>query len=771
MRHWVGSFNGDRFDDIASLSDQGELFVQLSGGPGVGFLATGNRSWLTQVDNLFAQRALDPDFFVGVGDFNGDGRDDLITLQDQRWVIYQSELRNQGSTNPNLPEEDGFRRVATNDQVLVDLHRIVVGDFDGDGIDDVAGFDTTDATNQWFVWRGIDDSQFAQLTTPMPNVDLETGETWGAVAPNTGGWDTALVADINGDTRDDIAMLNTQPIQRVDGLETFGRWYILLAESSPLVPFVLGRQLADRFSPAIATDALLLTSGEIVGASNTSPVEVTTLTPHGLSTGDQVYIQGILGNTAANGPAQITVTGPNTYTLNNRTGSGQYLGGGSWTASEFDRHQVVDFNGDGRNDIASFDLSSNAWVGIMSGGESLATRKLLDPVVSGVDAAAVETWNWFLGNFDNDKAGSSGIGTDDLLSYEPATGVFRAYIVASDFVPIDEELASVGIFEDFGTSAIIDTNDWKFYPNVGGFDIASGGRAQPQQTFGPNLMIRTRAVTQDVRISARIDIHAGQPSAPGLVTRYIGQGDRNMYWGTLVVDGAGAASLQVWRCNEGNWTQVASQPTSSPLTAGTVTLTFEVEGNELRLDVLRATGETDRLRIYDLSSDAILEPGLTGLRQWAYDLVPTYHSVAMTSLVRSVFTDSFARSEVLSNSLGNDWTPREVSGYSDRADLRVVTLASGEQVGALALPGTGSAKLSKIATVDAIDATNVDLSADIRSFNNGDAMVLVARQADDLVNYIASAQMVMAVVHSQQLDAADPNSYGPPSAFGTRMVR
>lgn len=57
-------------------------------------------------------------------------------------------------------------------------------------------------------------------------------------------------------------------------------------------------------------------------ASNTSPINVTTATPHGLVTGQIVTIIGVTGNINANGTWPITVTGSSNFTLNGSTGSG-----------------------------------------------------------------------------------------------------------------------------------------------------------------------------------------------------------------------------------------------------------------------------------------------------------------------------------------------------------------------------------------------------------------------------------------------------------------
>ena len=80
----------------------------------------------------------------------------------------------------------------------------------------------------------------------------------------------------------------------------------------------------------------------VTAASNTNPITVTTGVlvngavvpqPHLLQTGMSVTIGGVLGNTAANTTAAITVTGPNTFTIA-VAGNGAYTSGGTVTPSQ-----------------------------------------------------------------------------------------------------------------------------------------------------------------------------------------------------------------------------------------------------------------------------------------------------------------------------------------------------------------------------------------------------------------------------------------------------
>lgn len=73
-------------------------------------------------------------------------------------------------------------------------------------------------------------------------------------------------------------------------------------------------------------------AGVITGATNASPI-VITQTAHGWTNGDVVTIQGVVGNTAANGKFLIANVTANTYELqdnsgNNVAGNGAYTSGG-----------------------------------------------------------------------------------------------------------------------------------------------------------------------------------------------------------------------------------------------------------------------------------------------------------------------------------------------------------------------------------------------------------------------------------------------------------
>lgn len=92
---------------------------------------------------------------------------------------------------------------------------------------------------------------------------------------------------------------------------------------------VLAQWLPPNPLPADLTTAIGGPNINVTGATNTSPIALTTAPPHGLQTGVQVTISGVLGNTAANGTFTITVNGPSSFTLDGSTGNGAYASGGT----------------------------------------------------------------------------------------------------------------------------------------------------------------------------------------------------------------------------------------------------------------------------------------------------------------------------------------------------------------------------------------------------------------------------------------------------------
>jgi hypothetical protein len=88
-------------------------------------------------------------------------------------------------------------------------------------------------------------------------------------------------------------------------------------------------------STGVVTVTLANSSGPVAGCINnsvtaataTSPIAITTSSPHNLATGDYVQVNLVQGLSGANGTFVCTVTGGSTLTLNGSTGTGSYTGG------------------------------------------------------------------------------------------------------------------------------------------------------------------------------------------------------------------------------------------------------------------------------------------------------------------------------------------------------------------------------------------------------------------------------------------------------------
>lgn len=221
---FAGDFDGDGQTDIAVLNWNGAFWVGLS--TGASFDGEGSGPWASPA-GLWGGIPL-------AGDFNGDGRDDVLVFTEK------DGLRVGLSTGRSFDAPDSGQ---WNTPAGLWSEQPFTGDFDGDGKDDMAilnwqgqvwvglssgrGFDAPGG-GQWAVqsapWGGIplsgdfngDGKTDLAVFTPDNTwkVNLSSGSAFNA--PNSGDWPSAAglwgelptVGDFDGDGRTDIAMLN-----------------------------------------------------------------------------------------------------------------------------------------------------------------------------------------------------------------------------------------------------------------------------------------------------------------------------------------------------------------------------------------------------------------------------------------------------------------------------------------------------------------------------------------------------------------------------------
>lgn len=282
-------FNGDGIDDILFLNDSGTLTDWF--GPANGVTAQNNASYQVGVGWKI----------VGRGDFNGDGRDDLLWRQTATGALAEWIATSSGGFASNaIPSPNG---------ASLDWKVASVGDFNGDGYADIVWLQDTGFFSEWL------GSSSGALTDNGSATSRNVGTSWGI----------AGTGDFNGDGRRDIIWRNS------DG--AYSEW---LGQSDG--------GFIDNYAIAGGT---ALTSWQIVG----------------------------VGDFNGDGRADILWQNPSANVLVNWLGKadGSFMDNTANTSysvpSGWSLAAVADYNGDGRQDILWRHISGTVtdWLGNANG--------------------------------------------------------------------------------------------------------------------------------------------------------------------------------------------------------------------------------------------------------------------------------------------------------------------------------------------------------------------------------------------------------------------
>jgi len=172
----VADFNGDGKPDIA-VAEVGFPHGNISV-----LLGTGRATFGKPVISPIASQAINNQDKMLVGDFNGDGRPDLIVMDD-----YANGFQ------VLLGNGDGSFKAPVDTKLNTNL-AFAIGDFNGDGKTDVVVTTIVNAQVQISIYLSNGDGTF--------RLGVQYTEQYGGVN----------VADVNGDGKEDLILLNSGPI-------------------------------------------------------------------------------------------------------------------------------------------------------------------------------------------------------------------------------------------------------------------------------------------------------------------------------------------------------------------------------------------------------------------------------------------------------------------------------------------------------------------------------------------------------------------------------
>lgn len=250
----------------------------------------------------------------------------------------------------------------------------------------------------------------------------------------------------------------------------------------------------------------------VTGATNTSPITITTSAAHGYATGNIVTIASVGGNTNANGTWFITVMSSTTFNLNGSTGNGAYTSGGTstLTSNGFDRTSGSCVQ---RMDVRSIDVNGSPYTG---GAITLLGNKFDEPVSVARNARITSISNYGSGN-GTLLSGASGTRIVSINDRFPNPGAMGGWDsisggqvlrlgggdIGADVVSITSPttITGAGVFSTGSMAAALAVGSGSTWSidlatgNTQQYNCATGGTSVTMGAPGPTPLVKGEVVT------------------------------------------------------------------------------------------------------------------------------------------------------------------------------------------------------------------------------------------------------------------------------------
>jgi hypothetical protein len=298
---------------------------------------------------------------VVVGDFTGDGRDDVAGRSNGVWLVARSTP--QGAVNEQW----------TSWSTTVSWTNVMVADVNGDGKDDIVGRNA--ANGDWWV----------AVSTGTRFVN----QRWGMWSPLL--WRDVMVADVNGDGKDDI----------VGRLSTTGAWWVAVSTGTAFVNQSWGTWSVTTWKDVMVGDVNGDGKDDIAGRMESSGewwVALSTGTgfvnqPWGTWSRlpwQDVMVADVNGDGKDDIVGRWATTGQ-WWVAKSNGSSFANEHWGTWATVSWLDVQVADVNGDGRDDIVGRDVNGNWRVARSTGAAfNMESWGNWNPGVSWVDVAVID---------------------------------------------------------------------------------------------------------------------------------------------------------------------------------------------------------------------------------------------------------------------------------------------------------------------------------------------------------------------------------------------